>query len=76
MEPRRRNIEIVKFWEKDENRRRRGFREAPLFELAEVEHLDESPLKEATEELVDEIDAETAEPEKTPPKEDAPDDRI
>lgn len=33
MEPRRRNIEIVKFWETDNQRRRVRVREAPVYEL-------------------------------------------
>jgi hypothetical protein len=31
MEPRRRNIEIVEFWKVDDQRRRRGIREAPVY---------------------------------------------
>jgi len=34
MEPRRRNIEIVEFWKIDDNRRRTGIREAPVYPLA------------------------------------------
>jgi hypothetical protein len=34
MEPRRRSIEIVEFWKLDENRRRTGLREAPVYPLA------------------------------------------
>jgi len=34
MEPRRRNIEIVKFWESDDQRRRGRLREAPNYPLA------------------------------------------
>jgi len=33
MEPRRRDIEIVEFWKIDENRRRTGIREAPVYSL-------------------------------------------
>jgi hypothetical protein len=33
MEPRRRNIEIVKFWETDHQRRRVRMREAPIYGL-------------------------------------------
>jgi hypothetical protein len=76
MEPRRRGIEIVKFWEKDENRRRRGLREAPVFELAWLSGLEEVPLEAPTEDVLAEIDAETGEPETTPVAEDAPDDRV
>jgi hypothetical protein len=34
MEPRRRNIEIVEFWKLDEDRRRTGLREAPVYPLS------------------------------------------
>jgi hypothetical protein len=34
MEPRRRNIEIVKFWETDDQRRRVKLREAPVYDLS------------------------------------------
>lgn len=34
MEPRKRNIEIVRFWETDDQRRRVRLREAPVYELA------------------------------------------
>jgi hypothetical protein len=76
MEPRRRGIEIVKFWERDENRRRRGLREAPVFELASLAGLNEEPLEAPTEDLAAEIDAETGEPDIAPVTEDAPDDRV
>ena len=33
MEPRRRNIEVVEFWKIDDQRRRRGIREAPVYPL-------------------------------------------
>jgi hypothetical protein len=33
MEPRRRDIDIVEFWKIDENRRREGLREAPVYSL-------------------------------------------
>lgn len=75
MEPRRRGIEIVKFWEKDENRRRRGLREAPVLELNTIE-LDGDVRPQGTEALAEEIDAETGIVEAVPPAEDAPDDRV
>jgi hypothetical protein len=75
MEPRRRNIEIVKFWEKDEQRRRRGLRESPVFDLVELEDLDGAPSQD-TEALAEDIDAETADTEAVLLQEDAPDDRI
>lgn len=34
MEPRRRNIEIVRFWETDDQRRRLRLREAPIYDLS------------------------------------------
>ena len=34
MEPRKRNIEIVEFWKIDDQRRRVGIREAPVYELS------------------------------------------
>lgn len=34
MEPRRRGIEMVEFWKDDEQRRRKGLREAPIYGLA------------------------------------------
>lgn len=33
MEPRKRNIEIVSFWETDDQRRRVKLREAPIYDL-------------------------------------------
>lgn len=37
MEPRRRGIEVVKFWEMDDAHRRVGLREAPVYSLARVD---------------------------------------
>ena len=37
MEPRKRNIEIVKFWETDDQRRRVRLREAPVFSLEQAQ---------------------------------------
>ncbi|MDB4914694.1 MAG: uncharacterized protein JWM95_2338 [Gemmatimonadetes bacterium] len=37
MEPRRRNIEIIEFWKVDDQRRRRGIREAPVYPLARAQ---------------------------------------
>jgi hypothetical protein len=61
MEPRRRNIEIVEFWEKDENRRRVGLRESPVYPLARVSALetDGTSLSGATEAVIDAIEGET-----------------
>lgn len=36
MEPRLRNIDIVKFWEQDDNSRPIGLREAPIFSLSSI----------------------------------------
>ena len=74
MEPRRRNIEIVKFWEKDDNRRRRGTR-STCVDLATID-LDGDSQPHETERLAEEIDTETGIVEATPPAEDAPDDRV
>lgn len=64
MEPRRRGIEIVEFWEKDENRRRKGLREAPVYPLERLATVATmAPLTEPTEEVIEEIEAETVEPE-------------
>lgn len=46
MEPRRRGIEIVEFWKVDDQRRRKGIREAPVYPLnraQQVFHNDSSP---------------------------------
>lgn len=37
MEPRRRNIEVVEFWKIDDQRRRRGIREAPTYPLSRAQ---------------------------------------
>jgi hypothetical protein len=50
MEPRRRNIEIVRFWETDDQRRRVRLREAPIYDLArgaEVIKREAVPAEEA-----------------------------
>jgi hypothetical protein len=54
-EPRRRGIEIVEFWKMDENRRRVGIREAPVYPLPRVKRSFEDDSRAMGPE--DEIDA-------------------
>ena len=59
MEPRRRNIEIVRFWETDEQRRRVRLREAPDYPLkrgAEAIAAGEPTQAETALELADQVD--------------------
>lgn len=59
MEPRRRNIEIVRFWETDEQRRRVRLREAPEYPLkrgAEAIAAGEPTQAETALELADQVD--------------------
>jgi len=60
MEPRRRNIEVVEFWQKDENRRRIGLRESPVFPLADVAAAEHHLPTSATEDMVDALEISTA----------------
>lgn len=53
-EPRRRGIEIVEFWKRDESRRRLGIREAPVFPLSRAMEAFEDTSKQAKPE--DELD--------------------
>jgi hypothetical protein len=55
MEPRLRGIEHVEFWRTDEQRRRRGVREAPVYELERVSSVRTGADGESTEALVEEI---------------------
>jgi hypothetical protein len=55
MEPRLRGLDHVEFWRTDEQRRRRGVREAPVYELSRVEEVRTRSRKESTEEVVEEI---------------------
>ena len=43
MEPRRRNIEIVEFWRIDDQRRRVGIREAPVYSLERARQAYDDP---------------------------------
>jgi hypothetical protein len=63
MEPRKRNIEIVRFWETDDQRRRVRLREAPVFDLrraAEAIEHESIPAEEALK-VAAEVPAEPAE---------------
>ena len=51
MEPRRRNIEIVRFWETDDQRRRVRLREAPVYDLTAATPRSEARRREAEEAL-------------------------
>jgi hypothetical protein len=55
MEPRLRGIEHVEFWRTDEQRRRRGVREAPVYELDRVKALRADATPGATEAVVEDI---------------------
>lgn len=61
MEPRRRNIEVVEFWRTDDQRRRVGIREAPVYPLDRLRDLITSQKTAPdTEEFLRQRDAETA----------------
>ena len=66
MEPRRRNIEIVEFWKIDENRRRTGIREAPIYPLARAGEVFDDARREANTEDVLKDDDERGEPTMAP----------
>lgn len=52
MEPRRRGIEIVEFWKEDDQHRRLGLREAPVYSLERAARvLDQSDVASAEQEL-------------------------
>ncbi len=62
MEPRRRNIEIVRFWETDDQRRRVRLREAPDYPLERGDAIlkgDQLPKAEEALEVADELPAES-----------------
>ncbi len=67
MEPRRRNIEIVEFWKIDENRRRTGIREAPVYPLPRAGQVFDDGDRKAVPEDVLHDDEETSQPEEAPP---------
>jgi hypothetical protein len=58
MEPRLRNINHVEFWKTDEQRRRRGVREAPHYPLVRAREIVSGPSPESPEEVVEAIEAE------------------
>jgi hypothetical protein len=55
MEPRLRGLDHVEFWKTDEQRRRRGVREAPVYELERVALVKERAKRGSTEAVVEEI---------------------
>jgi hypothetical protein len=55
MEPRLRGIDHVEFWRTDEQRRRRGVREAPVYELDRVALVRGGTSEEPTEAMVEEL---------------------
>jgi hypothetical protein len=57
MEPRLRNLEHAEFWKTDEQRRRKGVREAPVYSLARARERLQSPEPEDTEAVIEEIEA-------------------
>lgn len=56
MEPRKRNIEIVEFWNFDDSGRRIGVRESPTYSLERAEESLESTDNEKTEDFIGRID--------------------
>jgi len=67
MEPRRRNIEIVEFWKIDDNSRRTGIREAPVYPLPRAGQVFDDADRKADPEDVLHDDEETSQPEEGPP---------
>ena len=62
MEPRKRNIETVKFWEKDENYRKVGIRESPIYHLSQAKKAIASGVQQQTEDVLAELDDEPNSP--------------
>ena len=58
MEPRLRGIEHAEFWKVDEQRRRRGLRESPVYSLAQAHEVLAGGSTDSTESVIDEIQAE------------------
>jgi hypothetical protein len=58
MEPRQRNIEIVEFWRIDDQRRRVGVREAPVYELSKAQGVLAKGRQATTESAIESIQAE------------------
>ena len=67
MEPRRRNIEIVEFWKIDDNRRRTGIREAPVYPLLRVGQVFDDADRRVDPEDVLHEDEEMSQPAEGPP---------
>lgn len=61
MEPRRRGIEIVEFWKKDDQRRPLGLREAPVFPLSRARAVLSGNQQVSIDSTVDEIESLPAE---------------
>lgn len=59
MEPRKRNIEIIEFWNYDKHGIREGVREAPIYELNRAEHAMNSVDNQKTEDLVNSVEGDT-----------------
>jgi hypothetical protein len=59
MEPRKRNIDIVEFWNYDEGGRRIGVREAPVYELDRAGQAMTSKDNQRTEDLILEVEGDT-----------------
>jgi hypothetical protein len=60
MEPRKRNIDIIEFWNYDESGRRIGIREAPVYELARAIQSINSNENQRTEEFIDQVGGDTS----------------
>jgi len=58
VEPRRRGIEIVEFWKTDDSHRRRGVREAPVYDLARARAAAEAPTDADAGAAAESLDAE------------------
>ena len=67
MDPRRRNIEIVEFWKLDDNRRRTGIREAPVYPLSRAGQVFDDTDRRTNPEDVLHEDVETRQAEEGPP---------
>ena len=59
MEPRKRNIDIIEFWNFDESGRRIGIREAPIYELERAGNAINFKDSQGTEEFIDKVEGDT-----------------
>jgi hypothetical protein len=66
MEPRRRNIEVVRFWETDDQRRRVKLREAPVYDLARAKGVATAGAGVRAEEAIEIANRVESEPEGEP----------